>query len=151
MSQKIPVVLLQSVKGLGNKDDIAHVAIAYAKNVLFAQGKAKLADKQAIDSMQQKKEKIAKHEHEADAAFQQLAQRKDAGGAVKIQKKSTPQGHLYEKVSAKDIVTALRELNLGIAFEANWIVLKEKIEQIGETSFDIVYKNKKLSVPLSVS
>lgn len=151
MSQKIPVVLLQSVKALGNKDDIVNVAIAYAKNVLFAQGKAKPADKAALDAMQQKKEKQAKQAHEADASFAALAARRDGGGSIKIHKKATPQGHLYEKISARDIVTALRALELNVAFDSSRIVLREKIEQIGESSFDIVYKNKKITVPVSVS
>ena len=143
--------MLQSVKALGNKDDIVNVAIAYAKNVLFAQGKAKPADKAALDAMQQKKEKQAKQAHDADAAFSQIAERRDAGGNIKIHKKATPQGHLYEKISARDIVTAVRALELGISFDPSRIVLSNKIEQIGESSFDVVYKNKKITIPVSVS
>lgn len=73
MSNKVDVVLLQSVKGLGNKDDVVSVAIPYAKNVLFAQGKAKQADKAALEAMKQKKEKAQKHEQEEQQIFQQVA------------------------------------------------------------------------------
>ena len=62
MSAKIEVVLLQSVKWLGNKWDVVSVALAYAKNVLIAQGKVRVADKQAIAEVQQKKEKQKKQE-----------------------------------------------------------------------------------------
>lgn len=72
MSNKVEVVLLQSVKGLGNKDDIVSVAIPYAKNVLFAQNKAKVADKAALDAMKQKKDKQQKHDAEALHAFQMI-------------------------------------------------------------------------------
>ncbi len=79
MSNKIEVVLLQSVKALGNKDDVVSVAIPYARNVLIAQGKAKVADKAALEAMKQKQEKHDKHEAEAMATFKQIESRRAEG------------------------------------------------------------------------
>jgi len=59
--------------------------------VLFAQGKAKVADKQALEAMKLKKEKHQKHEQEEKAAFDAIQLWVSDGGSVKIQKKSTPQ------------------------------------------------------------
>lgn len=139
MSVKVDVVLLQSVKGLGNKDDVVSVAIPYAKNVLFAQGKAKVADKAALDTMKQKKDKLQKHEQESQEIFQQVAKRKSEGGSLKIQKKSAPNGHLYEKISVKEIADALYQAS-QVKVDASRIETKGKIEAIGEATVNIVYK-----------
>lgn len=149
MSNKIEVVLLQSVKGLGNKWDIVSVAIAYAKNVLVAQGKAKPADKQAISEMQQKKDKQKRELAEEAATFDAIAQWIANGGAVKIQKKATPQWHLYEKVSAREIQQAIQTA-ASVKLDVSWIVMSEKIEHIGETKVGVIYKSKKLTVPVTV-
>lgn len=139
-----------SVKWLGNKGDILSVAIPYAKNVLIAQGKAKPADKQAIAEMQQKKEKHQKEEKEAGATFDAIAQWSSAGGSLMIQKKSTPQWHLYEKVSVREIQQALNTA-AGVKTDVSWIVMPQKIDSIGESSITIQYKGKKTTFPLTVS
>lgn len=149
MSNKVEVVLLMSVKWLGNKGDILSVAVPYAKNVLFAQGKAKPADKQAIAEMQQKKDKIKKEEGEASATFDAIAQRSSAGGSLKIQKKSTPQWHLYEKVSVREIQQALNAA-ADVKMDVSWIVMPQKIDSIGETSVTVVYKGKKTTLSLTI-
>lgn len=149
MSAKIEVVLLQSVKWLGNKWDVVSVALAYAKNVLIAQGKVRVADKQAIAEVQQKKEKQKKQEIDAMHVFEQIAQRGAGGGALKIQKKSTPQWHLYEKVSLKDIQHAFSE-QAHVVVDSSWILMPQKIESIGETSVTIQYKWKKTTIAITI-
>lgn len=149
MSNKVNLVLLQSVKGLGNKDDVVSVAIPYAKNVLLAQGKAKVADKQALDNMKQKKEKQQKHDQEDKQLFDAVHAWIADGGAIKIQKKSAPNGHLYEKVSAKEIVQALQSV-ASLKVDPSWIVIHGKLDAIGETSIEVVYKGKKAIVPLTI-
>lgn len=149
MSNKVEVVLLQSVKGLGNKDDIVAVAIPYAKNVLLAQGKAKVADKQALEAMKQKKEKAQKHDAELKGVFEALGWWLAEGGSLKIQKKSTPAWHLYEKVSVKDIQEALSNA-ANVKVDASRINIQWKIESIGETSVPVTYKGKTIKVPVTV-
>ena len=149
MSNKVEVVLLQSVKWLGNKDDIVSVAIPYAKNVLLAQWKAKLADKQALDAMKQKKDKAQKHDAEMKETFDTIGNRVAEWGSLKIQKKSTPAWHLYEKVSVKDIQEALNE-SAHVRVDTSWIAIAGKIEAIGETMIGITYKGKTIKVPVTV-
>ena len=149
MSNKVEVVLLQSVKWLWNKDDIVSVAIPYAKNVLFAQGKAKQADKQALEAMKQKKEKQQKHEQEEKQLFEAVHTWSSEWISLKIIKKSTPQGHLYEKVSVKDIQAAIHEA-AQLKIDSSWITIKWKIESIGEHQITIEYKGKKIQLPLTV-
>lgn len=149
MANKIEVVLLQSVKWLGNKDDIISVAIPYAKNVLFAQGKAKMADKQALDAMKQKQEKQLKHDQENKEVIVALQDWVAWWISLKIHKNATPQGHLYEKLSVKDVQVALKD-TCQIALDAQWIDLKEKIDAIGEYKIPVVYKWQKILLPISV-
>lgn len=149
MANKIEVVLLQSVKWLGNKDDIVSVAIPYAKNVLFSQGKAKPADKQALDAMKQKQEKQIKHEQENKDIISALKEWIELGTSLKVHKNATPQGHLYEKLSIKDVQMAIKEA-CNLTIDAQWIDLKEKIDAIGEYKISVVYKWQKLLLPLSI-
>lgn len=125
------------------------VAIPYARNVLLAQGKAKVADKQAIETMKQKQEKHAKHEAESASTFARVQERAAQVGSLKIQKKSTPNGHLYEKVSVKEIQAALAAAS-QITVDPERIHIDGKIEAIGETSVNILYKGKKVKVPVTV-
>ena len=149
MSNKVDLVLLQSMKWLWNKDDIVSVAIPYAKNVLLAQGKAKVADKLALDTMKQKKDKQQKHEKELTDAFAALQQWVSEGWSVKIAKKATPQWHLYEKVGAKDIQQAIASAS-KVLIDLTRISINGKIESIGETSVTVTYKGKKIIVPITI-
>lgn len=150
MSDKVDLVLLQSVKSLGNKGDIVSVAIPYAKNVLIAQWKAKPADKQAISEMAQKKDKLKKEEKEATDTFDAIAKWNASAESLKIQKKSTPQWHLYEKVSLKEIQEAIYSA-AGIKVDTSWILMSQKIDSIGETSVSVQYKGKKTTIKLTIS
>ncbi len=149
MSNKVDLVLLMSVKGLGNKDDVVSVAIPYAKNVLLAQGKAKIADKAALDNMKQKKEKQQKSDQEEKQLFDAIHAWAKDGGAVKIQKKSAPNGHLYEKISVQEIQQSIADVG-SLKVPHAWIVMKEKIDSIGEKTVSVEYKGKKVQIPVTI-
>jgi len=149
MSQKIPVVLLQSVKGLGNKDEIVNVAIVYAKNVLFAQWKAKPADKGSLAVIEQKKQKSQQEKQNVISQLEDLQLRRDTSGPLRIEKKATDAGHLYEKVSAKDVAHAIHA-QAQIEIDVSWITLASKIDNLGEYKIDINYQTTHIVMPLVV-
>lgn len=125
------------------------MAVPYAKNVLFPQGKAKAADKQAMDAMKQKQQKKQKHAEESQEAFTSLQQWVKDGGIVKIHKNATPQGHLYEKLSVKDIQHAIYEI-CEISIPTDWIVLDEKVNMIGDHQVVVTYNKKTIKLSLTI-
>ncbi|MBP6911181.1 hypothetical protein KBC03_06410 [Patescibacteria group bacterium] len=68
---------------------------------------------------------------------------------MKIQKKSTPNGHLYEKVSAKEIQSALDQ-SAQVKSDLSRIQIDGKIDEIGEKLVKITYKGKSIKVPVTI-
>ena len=57
---KIKVILKETIKGVGKKDEIVEVKDGYANNFLFSQNKAVPATPENINKLNSKNEKIKK-------------------------------------------------------------------------------------------
>ena len=62
---KIKVILKETIKGVGKKDEIVEVKDGYANNFLFSQNKAVPATPENINKLNSKNEKIKKN-HDND-------------------------------------------------------------------------------------
>lgn len=92
MSAKIDVMLLAQVKGIGNKNEVVSVSVAYAKNVLFAQKLAKPVDANVKHALEQKKIADKKqHEHIGETR-DKIALYAQAQEPLLIKRKVTPSG-----------------------------------------------------------
>jgi len=58
---KIKVILKETIKGVGKKDEIVEVKDGYANNFLFSQNKAVPATPENINKLNSKNEKIKKY------------------------------------------------------------------------------------------
>ena len=129
------VILLCDVKGQGKKGQIVDVSDGYARNFLFPQKKAVIADAKATNELKSKEEaKQFKIEEDRKAA-KALAD-KIKGIKIDIQMGHGADGRLYGAVTAKDIAEALSK-KIGTDVDKRKITLKENIKAYGNYSVDI--------------
>ena len=129
------VILLCDVKGQGKKDQIVEVSDGYARNFLFPQKKAVLADAKAQNELKGKEEAKQFKINEDRKAAQALADRiKDT--EVEIVMGHGQDGRLYGSVTSKDIAEALKT-KLSVEIDKRKIILKESIKAYGKHSVEI--------------
>ena len=129
------VILLCDVKGHGKKDQIVEVSDGYARNFLFPQKKAIIADAKATNELRNKEEAKQFKISEDRKAAQALADKiKDT--EVEIVMGHGQDGRLYGSVTAKDIAEALKA-KLSIEVDKRKIILKETIKAYGKFSVEI--------------
>lgn len=122
------VVLLKDVKGTGKKGEIKEVADGFAKNFLFKNNFAKLADKSAISENKIQGEATKYHKQQEVLAAQELA-KKIEGKVVSLTIKCGENGKTFGSVTSKEISEALEKLNIKL--DKKKIDLKEPIKNTG--------------------
>ncbi len=122
------VVLLKDVKGTGKKGDIKEVADGYAKNFLFKNGFAKLADNSALSENKNQKDSQAFHKQQEVLQAKEQAKQIE-GKIVTLKIKSGENGRTFGSVTSKEISEALEKV--GIKLDKKRIDLKEPIKTTG--------------------
>ncbi len=142
------VILLCDVKGQGKKDQIVEVSDGYARNFLFPQKKAVLADAKATSELKNKEDaKQFRASEEKKAAEALAAKIKDV--EISIVMGHGADGRLYGSVTAKDIAEQL-EKAIGAAIDKRKILLKESIRAYGK--YSVEYKlHPEVSTTFTVS
>ena len=129
------VILLCDVKGQGKKDQIVEVSDGYARNFLFPQKKAVLADAKAQSELKSKEEAKQYKISEDRKAAQALADRiKDV--EVEIVMGHGQDGRLYGSVTSKDIAEALKA-KLSVEIDKRKILMKDSIKAYGKHSVEV--------------
>ena len=117
------VVLLKDVKGTGKKGEIKEVADGFAKNFLFKNNLAKLADNSALNENKNQGEAAKYHKAQEIASAKELAKRM----IVKI--KCGSNGKTFGSITSKEIADALAKQD--IVLDKKKIELKEAIKMTG--------------------
>lgn len=142
------VIFLKDVRRVGRAGEIKDVADGYAANFLFPTKSAEPATAQKIEQIAHQKQAAA----EAARKEEEVLGNKVAalsGKKVTIPVRATPKGGLFKTVLAKDVVRAiLAEHALQIPEEA--IVLASAIKTVGEHGVQVVAKNKKVDMTVTV-
>lgn len=84
------VILLKDIKGLGKKDEVKNVSDGYAKNLLFPQNLATIANQSTIKSIEVKKDTALKQKENLEQNLKEFA--KEISGK---------EFHFYPKVGAR--------------------------------------------------
>jgi len=122
------VVLLKDVKGTGKKGEIKEVADGFAKNFLFKNNFARLADKSALNENQFQNEAAKYHKQQEIAAAKELAKKLE-GKTVSLKIKCGENGKTFGSVTSKEISDALEKINLSL--DKKKIEVKEPIKAVG--------------------
>ncbi len=125
------VILLENIKGLGNKYDIKNVSDGYARNFLISRKLAKAASETAIKELESQKAEYERQEQEIKAKAEKSAE--DLSGLkFDFKVKTGKKGEVFGSVSAEDIKKSLIEK--GIEAE---ILLDKPLKSLGEHQVEI--------------
>ena len=129
------VILLCDVKGQGKKDQIVEVSDGYARNFLFPQKKAVIADAKSTSELKSKEDAKQFRINEDRKAALALAEKiKDV--EIEIVMDHGADGRLYGSVTAKDIAVELGK-RLSLEIDKRKIQIKEPIKAYGKYSVEI--------------
>ena len=126
---KIKVILTETIKGIGKKDEIIEVKDGYANNFLLNKNKAVLATPENINKLQKKNEKIEKNcardVKEANELKNILAKKE-----VVLKVKAGENGKVFGSIGAKEIAEAIKE-QLNIEIDKKKISSNTRVKDLG--------------------
>ena len=135
MAKRIPIVLNQSVKKLGNNGDLVEVAPGYARNYLIPQGLALVATPGIIKQVEQRREK----ERQQKLAEKQAAENKKTAlktiGRLTIKKQVGEGDAIFGTVTTQEIADVIKQ-QAGLEVDRRGIELPD-ISTTGEYQAEV--------------
>lgn len=130
------VILKQSVPKLGKEGQVVNVKDGYARNFLFPQGMAIVADKTQLTVLERRNAKIASQLSETKAQAEALKGEID-GKELNIEAQvGADSSRLFGAITAQDIADAIKK-QLGKDFDKKQILLAMPIKQLGRYNVEI--------------
>lgn len=144
------VILKQAVPKLGKEGQVVNVKDGYARNYLFPQGMAILADKTQLMVLERRNAKQAAALAETKAAAEAIKAKLE-GAEVRIEGKvGSEAGKLFGAVTAQDIVDAIKAQH-GQTLEKKQVLLSHPIKQLGRTMVELdVHRQVDLKIAVVV-
>lgn len=143
------VILKADVKGHGKKGDLVNASDGYAKNFLIPKGLAVVADKTALNELENKKNSEQYHKNQDELHAKELAEKLE-GAKIKFQLKAGENGKLFGSITAKDIAEQVK-MQLHVEIDKKKIVLPESIKTLGSSEVVIkVYSNISAKITVDV-
>jgi large subunit ribosomal protein L9 len=128
------VILKSDVERLGKTGDVVNVAVGYARNYLFPQGKALEASARNMEVIEVEKKNIAKTQERKKLESEALAEKLEQL-SLTISKQAGENDKLFGTVTAMEIAAALEKE--GQVIDKRKIVLEEPIKTLGIYSIPI--------------
>ena len=142
------VILLKSIKDLGQKGDVKEVKEGYGRNFLLARGLAILATQGAVSFRQSELKNLAEHELKLEKDAEILKQKIEQSPLL-AHVSTNEHGVVFGSINVKDITDLLKEK--GIVVDKSQIEIKSPIKKIGATIVKInLYKNVKADLKIIV-
>ncbi|MBU2101339.1 50S ribosomal protein L9 [Patescibacteria group bacterium] len=124
------VVLLQDIKGFGQKNDIKKVSDGYARNFLFPQGLAKPATEKSIEKIISQEDILEKNISELKDFLEDLrVKTKDAPLGINIL--TGGKGEVFGSIKSEAVQTALSEKYPETKKMGLNVILKKPLKEIG--------------------
>lgn len=141
------VILLQDVKPIGKKGDIAEVNDGYAKNFLIPKKMAVVATK---DAQNERNQRIANEEkRKAQEKAEALALYEKLKGSVLTVPVKCFEGKMYGSVTAQDVANALAAV--GYTVDKKKITIPAAIKMLGEYDAEVwCYKETVAKIKINV-
>ena len=143
------VILLQDIKALGKKGELAEVSEGYGRNYLLPKKLAKEANAQAMNEYKNaensKNYKIATAKAQAEQDKQKLE------GKVFKMKANGNNGKLFGSITSKQIAEEIKK-QYGIAVDKRQVVLERDIKEFGTYKAEVkLYTGISASIDVQVS
>jgi len=140
------VILVDEIRGLGDRGDVVNVKDGYARNFLFPKKLAREATSGNLKSVEQERKKWAALSNQEKEAAQKTAERMK-GIHIRIQKRVGENGHLFGSVTSSEIADALHKQ--GIEVDKRKIELSHPIKSAGSHEVE-VRLHKEVGAPIRV-
>jgi large subunit ribosomal protein L9 len=130
------VILLQNVKGLGQKGELKDVSDGYFRNMLAPRKLANIASSGNVAQVKAQKAKAVEKLENIKESAESIKSKID-GNSIVITEKTNAAGHLYAAVNKAEVVKALKEqLKADIPEKA--LEIKGAIKEPGD--YDVTVK-----------
>ncbi len=129
------VILKADVKGHGKKGDLVNASDGYAKNFLIPKGLAVVADKTAINDLENKKSANAFHKNQEEMRAKELADQLE-GKKITFRIKAGDNGKLFGSITAKDVAEQIKS-QLHLEVDKKKVALQDAIKTLGITNVTV--------------
>lgn len=129
------VILLEDVRGSGEKGDVVNVNDGYGRNYLLPRGLALEANTSNMNELKNRERAQEKRKEEAAEVARDMAQ-KLSGVSLVLKAKSGENGKLFGSVTNKEIASELKK-QYKLNIDRKKIVLNEPIRQLGDMELDV--------------
>lgn len=131
------VILLETIKNLGDLGAVVDVRSGYGRNFLIPQGKALPATKDNLAEVEQRRAELEKHAAEQLAAAQERGEKLNEAN-VTVSSKAGDEGKLFGSVGTRDIAEAITAAT-GVEVEKSEVKLPHgALRNTGEYEIDVV-------------
>ena len=117
------VILLQDVKGQGEKGELVNVSDGYARNFLLPRNLAMIADAQAMNELRNKEASVQYHKEMDKKAAEEAAETLK-GKTVIIKARAGQKGKLFGAVTTKEVSEAIKN-QLGVTVDRRKINMND--------------------------
>jgi large subunit ribosomal protein L9 len=130
------VILKQTVPKVGKEGEVANVKDGFARNFLFPNGMAVLADRKQMQAVERREAKLASKREETRSDAEATKEKLD-GKQVKILAKVGKElGKLFGAITAQDIADKIKE-DLGVELDKKQVGLLQPIKKLGKYPIEI--------------
>ena len=129
------VILLQSVKGLGQAGATVDVAAGHARNYLIPRGLAQEATRENLERIgaenaKQAREEARRRQQAADAAARL------EGRTVVVKARAGDSGRLFGSITAQDVAAAITQ-QFGVQVDRRRLEVPETLKTLGEHAAEV--------------
>ena len=129
------VILKADVKGHGKKGDLVNASDGYAKNFLIPKGLAVVADKTAINELENRRSADRYHKNQEEMRAQELADKLNDQKIV-FRLKAGENSKLFGSITAKDIAEQIK-MQLHLEVDKKKIHMADAIKTLGVTNVTV--------------
>lgn len=129
------VILKQTLPKVGKEGTVVNVKPGFARNYLFPQGMAIIADKTQVKALETRQARTAAKLEATKADAEGVASKLN-NGRVMISVKSGEQGKLFGAITSQDIAAAI-QTQFGVTVDKKQVAMLAPIKRIGVTRVDI--------------
>ena len=129
------IILLESIRKLGNIGEVVKVKDGYGRNFLLKTGKALRADKSNIEFVNKKKDEINKKNIELKKSAKKILE-KIKNKKLIFKKETKENGELFASIKPKEISKYFIE-NFKETIHPSQLDLKQEINKVGNFSLTI--------------
>ena len=121
------VILLEDLKGLGDKGAMVHVKPGYARNYLLPRDLAVQPTPNNVKKVEERRKEIERQVRERREQQERMIKQLE-GVEVHLERRANEQGHLFGSVTATDVAKGLQAQNFNV--EPEDVNLPGKLDQV---------------------